>query len=223
MEADRKVSESIRLGTILAITGGFMDAYSYIVRGSVFANAVTGNIVLTGLNLADGNFPKALHSFIPVISFAFGVFVAEWIREKIGTNGKVHWKEGILWAELLLVFIAGFLPQECNSIVNFSIAFVCAMQVEAFRKIRGKAFATTMCTGNLRSGTELLSVGVFTKNSEKEKQAIHYYWIDLIFCGGAFVGFFVCRMFAERAIWFCMITLFLAILFIGKQKKDAEV
>ena len=32
MEADRKVSESIRLGTILAITGGFMDAYSYIVR-----------------------------------------------------------------------------------------------------------------------------------------------------------------------------------------------
>lgn len=223
METDRKVSESIRLGTILAITGGFMDAYSYIVRGGVFANAVTGNIVLTGLHLADGNFAKSLHSFIPVLSFAVGVFVAECIREKLGTSGKIHWKEGILWAELLVVFLAGFLPQEFNSIVNFSIAFVCAMQVEAFRKIRGKAFATTMCTGNLRSGTELLSVGIFTKNAAKKKEALHYYWIDFIFCVGAIIGYFVCHMFAEHAIWFCMITLLLAVLFIGKEKKTAEV
>ena len=33
------VSESFRLATILALTGGFMDAYSYLMRGGVFANA----------------------------------------------------------------------------------------------------------------------------------------------------------------------------------------
>ena len=42
------VSESFRLATILALTGGFMDAYSYLMRGGVFANAETGNIVLEG-------------------------------------------------------------------------------------------------------------------------------------------------------------------------------
>lgn len=223
MIKDGKVSESIRLGTILALTGGFMDAYSYLVRGGVFANAVTGNIVQTGINLADGNLPRALYCFIPVLSFAAGVFVAECIREKFGDNGKIHWKEVILWAELVLVFLTGFMPQELNSIVNFSIAFVCAMQVEAFRKIRGKVFATTMCTGNLRSGTELLSLGILNDNQEKKQQAMHYYWIDLVFCGGAVVGFFVCRMFAERAIWFCLITLVISILFIIRQKKTAEV
>lgn len=223
MIKDGKVSESIRLGTILALTGGFMDAYSYLVRGGVFANAVTGNIVQTGINLADGNFARALYCFIPVISFAAGVFVAECIREKIGEDRKIHWKEAILLAEFFLVLAAGFMPQQLNSIVNFSIAFVCAMQVEAFRKIRGKAFATTMCTGNLRSGTELLSTGILKGDVEKEKLSLHFYWIDLVFGGGAAIGFFLCRMFKERAIWFCLITLAMAIIFIMQQKKSSEV
>ena len=41
-----QISESIRLGAILALSGGFMDAYSYMERGEVFANAQTGNMLL---------------------------------------------------------------------------------------------------------------------------------------------------------------------------------
>lgn len=37
-----QISESIELGILLALSGGFMDAYSYIGRGGVFANAQTG-------------------------------------------------------------------------------------------------------------------------------------------------------------------------------------
>ncbi len=224
MEENRKVSESIRLGTMLALTGGFLDAYSYLIRGKVFANAVTGNIVLTGLNLADGNYSQSLHNLIPVLSFAFGVFVAELIREKFDNFAGQHWKEWILWAEVLVVLIAGFMPQEMNSFVNFSIAFVCAMQVEAFRKIRGKAFATTMCTGNLRSGTELLSVGIFKKDAQKKHAAMHYYWIDVVFCAGAIIGYYLCRQFAEKSIWFCLVTLLFALLYINwEQRKECEM
>ena len=32
----------------LALSGGFQDAYSFLARGHVFANAQTGNIVLLG-------------------------------------------------------------------------------------------------------------------------------------------------------------------------------
>lgn len=222
VKSDR-VSESMRLGTILTLSGGFMDAYSYLVRGGVFANAETGNIVLMGINMAQGNWGKVLHYLVPVVSFALGVFAAEWIQKRIGANAKVHWKEGVLWAELLLVFIAGWIPQEGNDLVNCMIAFICAMQVEAFRKVRGKAFATTMCTGNLRSGTELLSVGEFEHNRGKQKEGLHYYWIDFVFIVGAAIGAWVCRLFAERAIWFCLLTLALAIGFIQYQKRSAEV
>ena len=55
MKKTGQMSESFLLGAILALAGGFLDAYTYIGRGGVFANAETGNIVLMGLELADGN------------------------------------------------------------------------------------------------------------------------------------------------------------------------
>ena len=42
MKKAKQMSESIRLGMLLAVSGGFMDAYSYIERDHVFANAQIG-------------------------------------------------------------------------------------------------------------------------------------------------------------------------------------
>lgn len=52
MRSSKQMSESIRIGAILAVSGGFMDAYSYIQRDQVFANAQTGNILLFGVKLS---------------------------------------------------------------------------------------------------------------------------------------------------------------------------
>ena len=56
MKHSLQMSETLRLGIILALSGGFMDAYSYLERGNVFANAQTGNLLLFGVNLAEGNY-----------------------------------------------------------------------------------------------------------------------------------------------------------------------
>ena len=71
-------------------------------------------------------------------------------------DGTLHWRQTIVLAEVCILAAVSFAPQEYNTAVNIAISFVCAMQVETFRKVRGSAFATTMCTGNLRSGTEQL-------------------------------------------------------------------
>ena len=55
MKQTRQMSETIKLGILLALSGGFMDAYSYIQRDQVFANAQTGNMLLFGVNLSAGN------------------------------------------------------------------------------------------------------------------------------------------------------------------------
>lgn len=49
MKRAKQTSESIELAAILAFSGGLMDAYSYLARGKVFANAQTGNILLLGV------------------------------------------------------------------------------------------------------------------------------------------------------------------------------
>ena len=51
LKFSKQMSESIKLGVILAIAGGFMDAYSYMCRGKVFANAQTGNILYLGMTM----------------------------------------------------------------------------------------------------------------------------------------------------------------------------
>ena len=67
-----QMSDSFRIGAVLALVGGFLDAYTYLFRGQVFANAQTGNIVLMGIQFAEGNWSKAFVYFIPIFAFVIG-------------------------------------------------------------------------------------------------------------------------------------------------------
>lgn len=72
---------------------------------------------------------------ILVAAYAAGIFLTEWIRMRVGKTERSTGKRGSCM-ELLVMVLAGFMPQKWNSLVNCLIGFSCAMQVEAFRKIR---------------------------------------------------------------------------------------
>lgn len=59
----RQMSDAFRTTVFLTLSGGFQDAYTYMGRGKVFANAQTGNIVLMATNFCEGDFAKALRIF----------------------------------------------------------------------------------------------------------------------------------------------------------------
>lgn len=203
-QAHGQMSESMRLGALLAVAGGFFDAYTYLCRGGVFANAQTGNIVLLGLELAEREWLRALAYLAPILAFALGVVVAEVVKRRgkarqAGGAG-MHWRQVIVLAEIVLLAGAAFLPQRMDMAVNILISFVCAMQVEAFRKVRGSAFATTMCTGNLRSGTEQLMIWRQTGDANAARKARHYYCIILFFILGAALGAVCTDTLGERAL-----------------------
>lgn len=198
------MSESLLLGGLLAMAGGFFDAYTYLCRGGVFANAQTGNIVLFGLKLAEGEWQRALTYLLPILAFAFGVVAAEIVKrhgkQEKRLDAGLHWRQVIVIAEIMLLAVVAFLPQQMNMVVNTVISFVCAMQVETFRKVRGSAFATTMCTGNLRSGTEQLIIWRQTGNRKAAHKARHYYAIILWFIAGAAFGALCTDAWGERAL-----------------------
>lgn len=199
-----QMSESLLLGGLLAMAGGFFDAYTYLCRGGVFANAQTGNIVLFGLKLAEGEWQRALTYLLPILAFAFGVVAAELVKRHGKRENRpdagLHWRQVIVIAEIALLAVVAFLPQQMNMVVNTVISFVCAMQVETFRKVRGSAFATTMCTGNLRSGTEQLIIWRQTGNRKAAHKARHYYAIILWFIAGAALGALCTDAWGERAL-----------------------
>lgn len=196
-------AESFLLAAVLAVAGGFLDAYSYLTRGGVFANAETGNIVLLGIRLIQGEYTRALTYLVPVLAFALGVWVAEVLRARYLAHPGVGWRQLTLGAETLTVALVAFLPESMNMLANVLVSFVCAVQVESFRRVRGNAFASTMCTGNLRSGTEQLFLWRERGDDRAKANALCYYAIILIFIGGAALGAVCCEFLGRRAALVC--------------------
>lgn len=217
------MSESITAGLLLTFAGGFMDAYTYMCRGHVFANAQTGNVVLLGINIANGRWSEAAFCLIPIISFIAGILFAEAIKRRFKHSQNVHWRQIVLAIELIVLMTVGFIPTgEYNAIANVAISFVCSLQVESFRKIKGNPYATTMCTGNLRSATE----HIFRYKTDGEKRflfsSLQYYAVTLIFIVGAAVGGLVSMRINERAVWVACIALAMVLLLMILKPEDIE-
>ena len=196
-----QMSEAVSTGIFLTLSGGFQDAYTYYCRGNVFANAQTGNIVLLGSHLAAREWNLAVRYLSPVLAFAGGVYMAEHVKRLHRQDRRFHWRQLIVAIEIILLFVVGFLPQDMNMAANIIVSFVCALQVNAFRKIKGSPYATTMCIGNLRSGTEHFYTYRHTKSPESRDQCIRYYGVIVIFLVGAVLGAVLTARLAEKTIW----------------------
>ena len=207
------MSESLLTAAILSVSGGLQDVYTYVSRGHVFANAQTGNIVLMSQDLFSGDFRKVIHYFVPVLFFSLGVAAATFIRQKLQDFEKLHWRQIVVILEIVLLFSVGFMPEELNLIANAMVSFSCAMQVQAFRKVNGYAFASTMCIGNIRSGTDALCAYFRTKDRNTLFKSLCYWAIILLFGIGAAVGGHFIRIFDMRTIWFSCCLLFVSFLF----------
>lgn len=221
INTDKQMSETFLVGSLLAIIGGFLDAYTYTCRGQVFANAQTGNMVLFGLNLVEGNWLRALHFLLPVITFFVGISVVEFIKSKYKINETFHWREIAVIIEFFALIVVSFLPQvRYDAIANIIVSFVCALQAQSFRKFNGNSFASTMCTGNLRSASEHFFRFTSIKNTEEIKVSMQYISIIIFFILGAIIGAFLTNMYQIKAVLFSCLGLF--IVFILMLKKPQQ-
>ena len=202
-----QTSETFVLSAILAMSGGFQDAYTYNVRKEVFSNAQTGNIVLMSQHIKMGELMKGLSYLFPVVAFALGVLVAERIGHRYKGAKRIHWRQIIVAIEIVILFAVGFIPERYDMLATMLVSFSCSMQVQAFRKVNGYGYASTMCIGNLRSGTESLSIYLREKQHGALKKAAHYYGIIFIFAIGAGVGGICSLHIGIRAIWISSILL----------------
>lgn len=198
----KHISETFRLAALLALVGGFLDAYTYICRGEVFSNAQTGNVVLVGLALGEKDFNSALYHALPIFAFILGVIITEMIKRRVKYKATyIHWRQVVIGSEIIILFIIAFIPRgNHDGIVNICISLICAMQVEAFRKVNGTTLSTTMCTGNLRTGTEKLYKAVIEGNKELVQVGLQAYGIDLFFIVGAAIGGILTKIYMEKSI-----------------------
>ncbi len=148
-------SQTVRLGVLLALVGGGLDAYTFVSRGGVFANAQTGNVVLMSVAAAQAHWRQALNHVPAIIAFVAGVITAESLkRPKVATLVRKPARAAIV-LEIVVLLLVGFVPHNTlNSLVIILVAFTASVQVSTFRTLVDTPYATTMTTGNLRTAAQ---------------------------------------------------------------------
>ena len=214
-----QMSDSFLTAIFIILSGGFQDAYTFMCRGEVFANAQTGNIVLLSTALFQKEWATALKYLIPLLSFVVGIAVAETVRQHLKNMDKLHWRQLILIGEIVLLFAVGFMPANIDLLANALVSFVCAMQVQTFLKVHGHAYASTMCIGNLKSGTVSLCEYFRTRDKKILRKSLMYFSVIAIFAVGAGLGSILTLALGHKAIWSSCILLLVSFFMMFAREK----
>jgi len=143
-------------GALLSGIGGFLDAYTYIGHGMVFANAQSGNVLLAALALANAQWSLAIRHIPPIIALFVGTFFVRAVQ-LVGPRLKLRAASVCLAVESLVLLINAALPVNMNDyLTTVSISFAAALQWSAFANIEGWTYTSIAVSGNLRQLADAL-------------------------------------------------------------------
>jgi uncharacterized membrane protein YoaK (UPF0700 family) len=202
--ADTNLPGDLIAATLLATTGGLLDAVVYLYHGHVFANAMTGNFIFLGIAAVGHDWRDTLYHLVPIVFFFAGVSASKFLRTTILPRRAAL--IGLSF-ELLALFALGFLPIAFPKTIFIAIlAFVSAFQVATFRRVGRISFNSTFVTGNIRDLAEGLYEAHDSKATPEDRekgrtQAIALSLICLCFLAGAILGGWAAPHLGNHVLW----------------------
>jgi uncharacterized membrane protein YoaK (UPF0700 family) len=195
-------AESVGLGILLALVGGFLDAYTYVSRDGVFATSQTGNLVLLGVEVAHGQWEQGLRHIPPIVAFVIGVAVAEGLKHPHLTKTFPIPARTVLLLESIVLVIVGTWPTQVpNMIVTITIAFVASVQISSFRTLVKWPYNSAMVTGNLRTAAQAAYTALVLHDRNGFLQFFDFTLIIVSFLLGALFGTLSTLHWGTKAIW----------------------
>ena len=196
---------------VLIFVAGFLGAFTYVLRGGVFCNAQTGNVVLLGMQLGKGDWNGALYYLIPISAYILGAVVSELLPNPVKHRLAVRWDTLLIAVEMLVIVMLGFLPESAPvQISQVAVNFIASMQYNTFRQAEGVAVATTFVTNHIRQvGVGLAMEWRHRHDAEKphRRKFLTHLGMLLFFAAGATIGTVFCVQFLGRAIWITLLPL----------------
>ena len=219
--------ESSRVFSLLMLAGGVLGAFTYMARGNVFCNAQTGNILLLGLALGDGEWRRAAYLLIPITAYGLGAAVSEFLPVPVKKAGKLRWDTLLIGFELLVTVLLGFVPEEAPyQISQVAVNFICSMQYNTFRQAEGIPMATTFCTNHLRQAGVWRVKGIRKKDRTYLKRVLQHGRMIVLFVAGAAAGAVLCRYVWGKAVWGASVVyliVFLDLLYADLKKEKGQL
>ena len=196
---------------LLIIVAGYFGAFTYLLRGNVFCNAQTGNVVLMGLAIGNGEWRSAVYYLIPISAYLGGAFVSELLPNPVKHHLPMRWDTMLIGIEMLTVILLGFIPESAPvQISQVIINFIVSMQYNTFRQAEGVPMATTFATNHIRQLGIGLAKEILHRHSEDKSHRIkllRHFQMLIFFVLGAVVGTVFCNLLVGKAIWVTLIPL----------------
>jgi len=187
---------------LLSLTAGSADAIGFLGLDRVFTSNMTGNLVLLGIHLGQGNFAAAVHIIYVLAFFISGVCLGAWLGRDLPEKDWPGLGRHLIGMEkvVLLLFalgwfwVVGTTSHLGSHIVLVLLAVAMGLQSSAMGRLSAPGFATTAVTGTitaLATGTMNL---LFLSAAQAEKKADHRerVWFQLrvvlLYGGGAALG-----------------------------------
>jgi len=143
---------------VLTWAASGVDAISYLGLGHVFTANMTGNTVLLGLAIGQGQGLAALRSIIALVAFAVGAALGAIVVEEGGhptewpaTVTRAVWAEGVILALFAAIWHLGPRSGATLYVLISMSALAMGIQSAAIRHLKVPGVATTYITGTLTS------------------------------------------------------------------------
>jgi uncharacterized membrane protein YoaK (UPF0700 family) len=219
-----RTSTTLRFALLLTVANGFLDAYTYLARGGVFANVQTGNVIFFALNMSQGKPIGALAHLWPILAFIAGVGLASHLKSGRADRYLKHPLRWTMLVQAIVLFVIGFVPTTvAHTYVTVPISFVAAMQIGLFRNVGDFVYLPVATTGNLMRLVESGYTGVVDHDATSRRAFGIYAALTLFFTGGALIGAFATRVWSVHAIWLPAAVLFVTlVLFVIDEHKGIE-
>jgi uncharacterized membrane protein YoaK (UPF0700 family) len=119
----------------------------WLRHGHVFANAMTGNVVLLSISLVSRDYAQVMRHVTPLGAFVLGVMLGKYVLQYHSASA---FRLALL-IEMAGLAIAGAPLHLPSHVVVGLVALTAALQITAFRRLGNVAYNTTFVTGNLRA------------------------------------------------------------------------
>jgi uncharacterized membrane protein YoaK (UPF0700 family) len=194
---------SLTVNALLAATGGFVDGFTYVGHGRVFANGMTANVLLFSASLFTGLWPAGLRFLPPIVAFMAAVWVSQAIHLRTTRSSHIAPYRAVLILETGVLFTLSLLPATTSDLLfTTSIAFVAALQMQTFREVDGRTYSSTFTTGNLRTLGEAAFTWCFRGRGQESARVVRdFATIVAAFLAGALAGAGTTKAFGNRALW----------------------
>ena len=181
---------SLGANAALAATGGCLDAFTYVGHGHVFANAMTGNVVLLAANAFGRDWHQSFRHLPPILTFLLGIACVRALGLPRFVPEQYRQARIVLTVEILCLLLLSWSPASTPDFpIVTVICFAASLQTATFRQVNNAAYNSTFATGNLRTLMESFFDWVFKGRKPADLQkARDFATICSAFFFGALVG-----------------------------------